>query len=268
MIYIHGAGAQDSRDVLHARLDRILFGSRSSTSQLAYYADILHGPSSPSVLGRLRAAATHRDEPDAANAAEHPSLSLEVARPGAEVPVLGVQIPSPGAGALVGLDIRGEGPTAPEPGEHASSPIHALRRRLARHHEATADARPGWLEREALRVIVGSLIPDIKAYFFGGRAAEMCEPLRATLRQSDGHVVLVSHSLGTVIAYHVLHEPEFAGLDVRSWLTVGCPLGVDEIRWLATNGGLQPAAVPPSVRRWTNAADPFDPVALEFDRSR
>jgi hypothetical protein len=49
---------------------------------------------------------------------------------------------------------------------------------------------------------------------------------------------------------------------VPHWITVGSPLGIDEIRWLST-GGVRPAPVPASVARWTNAADPLDPIALD-----
>jgi hypothetical protein len=73
----------------------------------------------------------------------------------------------------------------------------------------------------------------------------------------DGPVVVVGHSLGSIVAYRVLRQvvPE---VEVPLLITVGCPLGIDVVqRHLPT-----PLGMPAGVRRWVNAADERDYVAL------
>lgn len=67
--------------------------------------------------------------------------------------------------------------------------------------------------------------------------------------------VVVSHSLGTVIAYHVLRAAQ--GRDVRGFVTLGSPLG---LRALADTLGVLEHPVPKV--GWFNAFDPRDIVAL------
>ena len=232
IVYIHGIGRQDPPDVLHARLDRILFGGPNPDTRLAYYADVLHHDRPPTALSRLKAAARWKDDPEA-EAAEALLIDEELQAPATPVD------------------------------EETGARMLALRARLQRHLDASESDRPHWLERQAFRVLASTLVPDVGSYFFGGHGEAMREPLRRILREANGPVTLISHSLGTVISYHVLLELEFAGLQVEDWLTLGSPLGLDEIRWLATTGGPRPAPVPPTVARWLNFADPLDPVALD-----
>jgi hypothetical protein len=70
--------------------------------------------------------------------------------------------------------------------------------------------------------------------------------------------IVVSHSLGTVIAYNVLRrDGELGGYRVPLFVTLGSPLGVDVVR-----RGLAPIRRPSCVGRWVNALDPRDIVAL------
>lgn len=70
--------------------------------------------------------------------------------------------------------------------------------------------------------------------------------------------VVVAHSLGTVVAYNLLHrEAEAQGWRVPLLVTLGSPLGVTALRqWLA------PIRYPGGVSEWFNAYDPDDIVAL------
>jgi subtilisin family serine protease len=131
---------------------------------------------------------------------------------------------------------------------------------------------PPWLRIPLTKVITSAFVPDITAYLFDAAVRErMRAPLRALLRAERGEVVLVAHSLGTIIAYDVLHEPG-AAARVRRLVTLGSPLGIEEVQDLLrqgtgareartkANGGL---TVPPGVADWTNLADRLDPVALD-----
>ncbi len=66
--------------------------------------------------------------------------------------------------------------------------------------------------------------------------------------------VVVSHSLGTIVAYNVLQD---AALKVPLFVTLGSPLGIRAVK-----RKLQPVSHPPAVGRWFNAMDERDVVAL------
>lgn len=70
--------------------------------------------------------------------------------------------------------------------------------------------------------------------------------------------VVVSHSLGTVVAYDLLQrEGRTRGWNVPLFVTLGSPLAVTAIR-----RALSPIRFPACAARWFNAMDPRDAVAL------
>lgn len=74
----------------------------------------------------------------------------------------------------------------------------------------------------------------------------------------DVPTVVVSHSLGTVVAYRLLKQQgEALGWKVPLFVTLGSPLAVEKIRSL-----LAPIGHPPCVGKWFNAMDERDVVAL------
>jgi hypothetical protein len=70
--------------------------------------------------------------------------------------------------------------------------------------------------------------------------------------------VVVSHSLGTVVAYNLMRrDGEALGWKVPTFITLGSPLGVTAIRQALT-----PLQHPSCVGKWLNARDKDDVVAL------
>lgn len=70
--------------------------------------------------------------------------------------------------------------------------------------------------------------------------------------------VVVSHSLGTVVAYNVVRlEGQARNWKIPTFITVGSPLGVKKIRH-----ALAPTVAPAFVKEWFNAFDERDVVAL------
>ena len=69
--------------------------------------------------------------------------------------------------------------------------------------------------------------------------------------------VIVGHSMGSIVAYHVLSRAGFVNCPVKALITIGSPLGMQVVR--AT---LEPIAHPPNVDYWFNAYDERDVVAL------
>jgi hypothetical protein len=81
----------------------------------------------------------------------------------------------------------------------------------------------------------------------------------AASASSSPHVV-VAHSMGTVISYdnlkRVASSPEIDGL-----ITLGSPLGLDEIQDKLRPEWTRDTGYPDKVDRWVNIYDRFDPVA-------
>jgi hypothetical protein len=77
---------------------------------------------------------------------------------------------------------------------------------------------------------------------------------------AEREAVLVSHSLGTVVAYNVLmsRTGQFPSVKVPLFVTLGSPLAVNAIK-----SRIRPHTYPtPPVDKWYNAMDPDDVVSL------
>jgi hypothetical protein len=70
--------------------------------------------------------------------------------------------------------------------------------------------------------------------------------------------IVVSHSLGTVVAYEVVHQLH---RPLPLLITLGSPLGLDTIIYPRLRP--QPPTFPPQVQRWVNVADTDDYIAAE-----
>ncbi|AKC85799.1 hypothetical protein WQ53_02505 [Pseudoxanthomonas suwonensis] len=81
--------------------------------------------------------------------------------------------------------------------------------------------------------------------------------------EDDEPVIVVSHSLGTIVAYSLLREFARNGRPRQSPLliTLGSPLGIDSVR----KGFPKPRTRPDNVQRWINGSDPEDFVALRAE---
>ncbi|GAO07835.1 hypothetical protein NCG97_34345 [Streptomyces lydicamycinicus] len=107
------------------------------------------------------------------------------------------------------------------------------------------------------RLLVKHAFKDVHGYFFGGSGPAMREVVEETLAGVDGGpLVVVGHSLGTILAYEVLMEQ---GREVELLVTVGSPLAITEVQ----DHLARPPAVPAGVAAWHNASDLRDLVALD-----
>jgi len=76
--------------------------------------------------------------------------------------------------------------------------------------------------------------------------------------QPNEPTVVVSHSLGTVVAYNILRREGVArGWNIPLFVTLGSPLGVKKIRQ-----AIAPTTYPACAKAWFNAYDDRDVVAL------
>jgi hypothetical protein len=129
---------------------------------------------------------------------------------------------------------------------------------------------PWWLKKRLMK----ALVRDVHHYLFdvrhsprAGLSYAVQEEIRArTIRalqdgaEALGPHVVVSHSMGTVVAYDCLERipdaPEVDGL-----LTIGSPLGLDEVQDKLRPEWSRDDGYPAKVGRWVNVYDRLDPVA-------
>ncbi|HET7765220.1 MAG TPA: hypothetical protein VFK92_09015, partial [Burkholderiales bacterium] len=84
------------------------------------------------------------------------------------------------------------------------------------------------------------------------------EPLRAAHAEGRS-VMLIAHSMGSIVAYDVLRRAgrTLPGLRIAHFVTLGSPLGLGGIGEIVAG----PLRVPECVARWSNLADPRDYAA-------
>ena len=127
-------------------------------------------------------------------------------------------------------------------------------------------AVPGALEGvrfpDPLFTVVASIASsDVINYLFQDAGELIRDRVNAAIPGNEP-IVVIAHSLGTIVAYDVLSDRH--DVDVRLLLTLGSPLGIGNVQRRIGDGSGPPAKVPPRVAEWHNLADPLDPVALEL----
>ena len=254
VVYVHGNGNKIAPDRLKGEWDRALFGRDMGTrSAMAYWASLRYPQPLPGPV---------TDEND-----EEPAAPL----PGTEsvgadsVDPLGLQAE---ARAEALLELGGA-----ESVDEKAVELDDWLQRMAFQADALVEGEeteplPPGLEAlplpRAVRVaifrqLVKRTFTDVYAYFFGGYGEQMRDVVRRTLDAVDGPVVVVSHSLGTIIAYDVLREASAQERRVPLFVTAGSPLGVNEVQDLVR----RPLHVPAGVEAWRNVCDARDLVALD-----
>lgn len=115
--------------------------------------------------------------------------------------------------------------------------------------------------------IVIPLLREVAAYFDNSVARKKIDSMLlehlTRARNSSEKIILVSHSLGTIISYCVLHE---LSKSVRwppiHWITLGSPLGVHAVQKRLRKICHLDRVWPGVVSSWMNASDPRDITAL------
>ena len=82
--------------------------------------------------------------------------------------------------------------------------------------------------------------------------------------QKDKEIMLIAHSMGSIIAYDVLRELEGSDIHVAHLVTIGSPLGLPHVKAKIIQQYGNIVRTPTTVTQsWKNFADPKDPVALD-----
>lgn len=246
--FIHGIGNKPPADELHGIWRDALRGAVSSaTSTMVYWADLLYErPLGEEATG---------DELEAV--AKGPGSTLESVSAPDPYPVANLAwlAGEPGADRMMALmqAIDSEGLFRPA------------------KVETTLESIPlpySWKKR-----LMATFLRDVHAYLFnrsigvGGRpATEIQKEIRRRFTQAlteapPGPHLVVSHSMGTVIAYDCLKRVDSCPV-VDHLITMGSPLGIDEIQHALKPEWSRPAGFPlERVREgWVNAFDSLDIV--------
>ncbi|MBL8344892.1 MAG: S8 family peptidase [Rubrivivax sp.] len=230
VVYIHGIGQQEAPGRLKQRWDLALFGrDLGPRSRMAFWSDLVH----ETLAGGTRAAGTGRTD-DLRDFDLDVVLSSRVLGKEAEA--------ARNYGAALawrlGVETQGAGP---------GKKVLPL---------------PAWLRRPISRLFLETLVGDTAAYFFNpSLRRQVGDRLREVLRAVKGRpVTLVAHSQGSIIAYEVLSKLKAGDVDLDAFVTIGSPLGLQEVQDLLVP---KDGSIPAVVGRWVNFADPLDPVAAD-----
>jgi hypothetical protein len=105
--------------------------------------------------------------------------------------------------------------------------------------------------------VIDDITRDVWVYLtFGGVRSKIDAVVNKAI--SNEPSIVIAHSLGTIVAYNILSKRSADAPEIPLFLTLGSPLGIRAI----TAQLHSPLANPPGVRRWVNARDPRDVVAL------
>lgn len=238
VLYVHGAGKQGAEHALKEAYDDALFAGRGPSS-VARFADVFWGPRNPyDAAGpdaTLDAIASERLSP----------------RDSAERVVDSVPI-APTSEAIFDEDDR-------QDAIDLSSALFARADELEAIADCARNAES--LPEPIFRALAALASRDVVAYLYKGWAAAMREPVISALRLAPDPLIMIAHSLGSIVTYDVLCRDEFKGRDIRLLITAGSPLGIDNVK-RRLNDCNGPANLPPAIAHWANFADPEDLVVL------
>ena len=261
IMYVHGNGNKVREDLLKRQWDEALFGqAMGALSRMAYWAPLRYPqPLADPEFDEIELLPTSPLEAASPSAAEAPEafiaqtvLEAETAPAAGPESAVVLEIGTPVGAEPLEAWLRGmtyEGDALAQ-GENAAPPPTSP-------FEALPFPRP--LRILAFRALVKRTFKDVYAYFFGGFKQGMRQVVRDALRDLDGPVIVIGHSLGSIIAYDVLREQGSSSLDVSLFVTVGSPLGVTEVQDLVE----RPLVAPGPVTAWRNASDARDLVAMD-----
>jgi len=237
VIYIHGIGNKPEAAILKCQWDRALFGAEmGDRTRLAYWVDRERYPS-----------------PEIATCADGERL----------------QPLDPEWTDIGGASIKSVSEEAPlRPADQRRLDAIAAKMLAANARPKAGDKRAKVLPFRPVRAIVTRLITrlflhDVRDFLFDAdRRERMADTLRRRIAAGGGPFIVIAHSQGSMIAYDVLRALKREEADVRLFVTIGSPLGIDEVQdVLKEIGG--PLRVPECVAQWVNVAERLDPVALD-----
>lgn len=159
---------------------------------------------------------------------------------------------------------------SPEPSASDRSEIDRVRRRLRRWWHLLGDSYPSLTDLVASRALKETL-GEVHRYIenrdgIGGRIRELVRQPLLDAWQAGARVMLIGHSLGSVLAYDALWELSRRDRHpgrVDFFMSLGSPIATRFIRKKLQGAALQGAAkFPANIGRWLNVSARGELVAL------
>jgi subtilisin family serine protease len=251
IVYIHGIGNKPLADVLCCQWDRALFGTPlGERSRMAYWVDRARYP----VPEAGTCADADNSMPGPAGMA---ARAASIAAPSDPAEVLIQALAPEDREQRILRRITAKIEAAAAINDSAVEPMLSP-------GEAAARVLPGGrLTRQWLaRWLTDLFLPDVHSYLFDVDAREkMLDSLADRLRGGGEPFIVVAHSLGSVVAYELLRRFGPQDCKVALFVTIGSPLGMQEIQDHLKQGGK--LSTPECVGKWINLADRLDPVAID-----
>lgn len=121
-----------------------------------------------------------------------------------------------------------------------------------------------WIRRFITPKLTRAFLRDVHDFLYVKRRRELMEQsLADRLAAGGGPFVVIGHSLGSAIAYDVLRQLDRDRFAVRLFLTIGSPLGIEEVQDRLKDFAGGKLQFPRCVERWVNVVDPGDIVAID-----
>ena len=121
-----------------------------------------------------------------------------------------------------------------------------------------------WLRRFIAPKLTRAFLRDVNDFLYAeDRRKAMEQSVIDRLAAGGGPFVVVGHSQGSMVAYDVLRQLDPRRFEVALFVTIGSPLGIEEVQDELQDWDGGRLAFPPCVRRWVNVADPTDVVAVD-----
>lgn len=236
IVYVHGIGNKPEASVLKCQWDTALFGApMGDRTRMSYW------------VNRERYTA-----PEAGTCASRDDLA--------------------GEGGGLGIRALGDGEDAgPALTREQQKAFASLEARL---QGALAEGRSGprtkvlplpeGMRRWTTKLLTRLFLKDVRDFLYvKPERSRMERSVLERLEGRGGPFIVIGHSQGSMVAYEVLRKLAKQECDVRLFVTLGSPLGLQEVQDELGRWG--PLAVPECVDRWINFAERLDPVALDAD---
>ncbi|MFT5137898.1 MAG: hypothetical protein ACI8XV_002941 [Arenicella sp.] len=113
--------------------------------------------------------------------------------------------------------------------------------------------------------VIGLKLEDMDQYYQDStvRSAMRERLIQVLQRNKDSKIILVAHSMGSIIAYDVLRGLDAnTELHIEHLITIGSPLGLPIVAE-KNRQEFGDSKTPAIVLRWSNVSDPGDKVALD-----
>lgn len=122
-----------------------------------------------------------------------------------------------------------------------------------------------WITRR----VTNAFLEDVYDFLFVEKKRNlMRRRVLERMETGGGPFVVIGHSLGSVICYDVLANWTRTDVEIPLFITIGSPLGIEEVQdQLKQLTAQRTLTIPRVVQRWINVCDPLDIVAADKDIS-